>query len=34
MKLMTSQQFQDFIRRLGIPVEDLLRSSDIPNLLW
>jgi|GEM_PF-5480743 len=34
MKLMISQQFQDFIRHLGIPVEDLLRRVDIPNLLW
>lgn len=34
MKLMISQQFQDFIRHLGIPVEDLLRRADIPNLLW
>lgn len=34
MKLMVSQQFQDFIRDLGLPIEDLLKRADIPNLLW
>ena len=34
MKLMVSQQFQDFIRKLGLPIEDLLKRAGIPNLLW
>lgn len=34
MKLMISKQFQEFIRSLGLPIEDLLKRADIPNSLW
>lgn len=34
MKLMISKQFQEFIRGMGLPIEDLLKKANIPNLLW
>lgn len=34
MKLIISKQFQEFISRLDLPIEDLLKRAGIPNLLW
>lgn len=34
LKLMVSEQFQMFIRSLGLPIEALLKRANIPNVLW
>ncbi|MGC6770284.1 helix-turn-helix transcriptional regulator [Enterococcus sp. LJL128] len=34
MKLIISKQFQEFIRGLDLPLDDLLKRASIPNLLW
>lgn len=34
MKIIMPKQFQDFLRSIGLSIENILEQAGIPNILW
>lgn len=34
MKITMPKQFQDFLRSIGLSIENILEQTGIPNILW
>ena len=34
MKITMPKQFQDFLRSIGLSIENILEQAGIPNILW
>ena len=34
MKIIMPKQFQDFLRSIGLSIENILEQTGIPNILW